>query len=564
MQTLDRFCPLILAFVGLSIAGCGGGGSGTGGTPADPPPVDVFPAPDPPHGVRAAFGDGSITVSWASLAGSSYRGFPVTTNVYISTSPNIDVRTFSESSTNQVMRGLNIMLPVVFRGLANGTPIYIVATDVANGVESRPSQEISVTPQPVPALLENVIALNDTGVDGCADLSLRNLPCPVVSLPNQDAERGRDAAARQGQLVKSGFGPTGFDFTKLDENGDPLPDDATTWPCVRDNVTGLIWEAPSDSGLTAAQNSYSWHEPDPLRNGGDPGQPNSGACAGSECDTHAFIQALSGAAHCGFQDWRLPTRRELFSLADFSRINPAIVASAFPNLPPSAFGFLWTSGTSSNTTAIGFHAWAMELSTGEMVSKPKTLFAPGDRPGYILAVRADEPQSSSPVAATAGLANQAEATCLNRENTSVPQSTPTSRYTVFPDGTLAAPATGLMWKRCLEGQTLNGDVCEGAPSTYMWADALGAAQAASFAGHSDWRLPNPKELLTIFEDRCAAPALNADLFPISGSVSAWTATPTALLMQDVFDEPWLLTFDGVVTRTSKFQTIPVLLVRDLP
>jgi hypothetical protein len=85
----------------------------------------------------------------------------------------------------------------------------------------------------------------------------------------------------------------------------------------------------------------------------------------------------------------LPTRRELFSLADFSRIDPAIVTSAFPNLPPSIIGFYWTSGTSSSTSLVGFHAWAMELSTGEIVSKPKTLRDPGDRPGFILAVRAD-------------------------------------------------------------------------------------------------------------------------------------------------------------------------------
>jgi hypothetical protein len=162
------------------------------------------------------------------------------------------------------------------------------------------------------------------------------------------------------------------------------------------------------------------------------------------------------------------------------------------------------------------------------------------------------------------LAGYSEATCLNRENTSVPESTPTSNYSILPDGTLTAPATGLMWKRCLEGQTLAVGVCEGTPTTYTWADALGTAHAVSFAGHSDWRLPNPKELLTIIEDRCAGPGLNADLFPISGVFGIWTATPTALIAQDVFDEAWLLINDGALTRTSKYQLIPILLVRNLP
>jgi hypothetical protein len=362
--------------------------TGKGGTIQKSVTVDVFPDPDPPSFISAAFGDGSATVSWSSQVGNSYAGYPVTSNVYLSTSPNIDVRTFNESPPNRVMRGLTTR-PVVIRGLSNGTSVYIVATDVANGVESAPSREISVTPQTVPPLVEQIVALNDSGVAGCTDLVLRNLPCPVPTLPDQDADQGRDAAARNGQLVKVGFGPAGFDLTKLDANGDPLPDDATTWPCIRDDVTGLIWEVPADSGLTYAQNLYTWYQPDPLLNGGEPGQPDGGSCVGSRCDTDGFIQALNAASHCGFQDWRLPTRRELFSLVDFSRIDPAIVVDAFPNLPPNFDRFFWTSGTSSSTISVGFHAWAIYVATGQIDSKSKWLFELGDRPGHILAVRAD-------------------------------------------------------------------------------------------------------------------------------------------------------------------------------
>ncbi len=363
--------------------------TGAGGTVQESTMVDVFPTPDPPQSVRAAFGDGSITVSWASLAGSFYAGYPVTTNVYVSTSPNIDVDTFSESPPNQVMRGLSIMLPVVFRGLSNGTAVYIVATDEVNGVETAPSQEISVTPQPVPPLVENIVSLNDTGVVSCANETNVNQPCPVPSRPNQDADQGRDAAARNGTLAKTGFGPAGFDFTKLDANGDPLADGATTWSCIRDNVTGLIWEVPANSGLTSAENTYTWHQPDPLLNGGDPGRPNGGVCTGSQCDTDAFIQALNAAGLCGFQDWRLPTRRELFSLADFSRVDPAIPDSAFPNTPTYFNPYYWSSNTNASTASVGVSAWAMAISTGAVLSKRKSAPFPGDRPGSILAVRAD-------------------------------------------------------------------------------------------------------------------------------------------------------------------------------
>jgi hypothetical protein len=390
VQSLHRSFPLTVVFLSIALSGCGGGGqSGRGGTPPDPPNPPTS-APDPPLTIQAAFGDGSATVSWQSQAGSSHEGFAVTTNVYVSTSPNIDVRTFRESPTNQVKRGLTIMLPVVFRELVNGTPVYIVATDVANGVESAPSDEISVTPHPVPPLVEHMVSLNDSGVYGCTDLTLRNLPCPIPTLPNQDADQGRDAAARTGQLVKTGFGPAGFDFTKLGTNGDPLPDNAPTWPCVRDNVTGLIWEVPADSGLTSVQNLYTWYQADPLLNGGFSGQPDGGSCEGSRCDTEDFIRALNDAGLCSFRDWRLPTRRELFSLADLSRTQPGIVVEAFPNLPPAnGTRFFWSSGTNSSTSTVGGVAWAMDLSTGGILGKPKWPSRPGDIPGHILAVRAD-------------------------------------------------------------------------------------------------------------------------------------------------------------------------------
>ncbi|MBE8127142.1 hypothetical protein IC627_21570 [Photobacterium damselae subsp. piscicida] len=43
---------------------------------------------------------------------------------------------------------------------------------------------------------------------------------------------------------KSGI--KGFNFVKLDKNGQELADNATDWRCVEDKNTGLIWEVKVD------------------------------------------------------------------------------------------------------------------------------------------------------------------------------------------------------------------------------------------------------------------------------------------------------------------------------
>ncbi len=64
--------------------------------------------------------------------------------------------------------------------------------------------------------------LNDTGITICGNDGTNNSVCPVAGYPGQDAEYGRDAQALAGTLQKVGGGHAGFDFTKLDSEGNPL------------------------------------------------------------------------------------------------------------------------------------------------------------------------------------------------------------------------------------------------------------------------------------------------------------------------------------------------------
>jgi hypothetical protein len=177
--------------------------------------------------------------------------------------------------------------------------------------------------------------LNDTGIDWCANDTTNHLPCPVSSHPGQDGEHGRDALARAGQLQKVGGGAAGFDFTKLAANGNALPASATSWDCVRDNHTGLIWEVKTTSGLRSRDHTYTWY--DPNSPDGNPGTANGGNCTGSACDTTGFVQAVNSQGLCGASDWRMPTRRELLGMVDYGRFNPAIDPGYFPNTPSSNF-----------------------------------------------------------------------------------------------------------------------------------------------------------------------------------------------------------------------------------
>jgi hypothetical protein len=114
-------------------------------------------------------------------------------------------------------------------------------------------------------------------------------------------------------------------------------------------------------------------------------------------------------------------------------------------------------------------------------------------------------------------------------NSSMTDKTPNSRYTVNNDGTVSDLWTGLMWAQCSQGQTWasNGGAgsCSGTTSSLTWQNALTTAETVTLASHSDWRLPNMKELSSLVARNCYDPAINETIFPSTPSSKFWSSSP---------------------------------------
>ena len=258
---------------------------------------------------------------------------------------------------------------------ASGTYTVTLTVTDDRGGEHSSSQNITVR-NPILAIATG--KLNDTGMTGCSDASSWSLPCPVAGFLGQDAESGRDFSAND-----DSDGLAGFSFTKVDASGEALPASAKEWSCVKDNVTGLLWEIhTNDGGLRDKDHTYSWYNPDPSTNGGDAGIQNGGSCSGSSCDTQGYVDAVNAAGLCGYHDWRLPTRTELLGLVNFSipEPGPVIDVNYFADTSDEALacasydsGLYWT----SSAAAQGGAAWSVGFCYARTYAAPThSLFYP--------------------------------------------------------------------------------------------------------------------------------------------------------------------------------------------
>jgi hypothetical protein len=219
------------------------------------------------------------------------------------------------------------------------------------------SDVFSVTTLATPVLQ----ALNDTGIIWGGNYPTgNNTGCIGETIDEQDCKNGRDAQAIAGTLNKVGAGHAGFDFTKLDASGNTLAATANSWSCVRDNVTGLVWEVKTlagSGGIHDADNTYRW--------GGKTARL-TGTFGTLYNDWDTLVDGSNNETLCGFSDWRVPSRKELEGLVNFNQGNPAIDSDNFPNTASSAF---WSSSPDAWSE---YDAWSVDFNNGYSNSSSRT------------------------------------------------------------------------------------------------------------------------------------------------------------------------------------------------
>ncbi len=218
-----------------------------------------------------------------------------------------------------------------------------------------------------------LVKLNDTGITWAGKYaSGNNVNCTITGTNTspQDCNQGRDA----NPLTNSDDdGHAGFSFTKLDDNGMPIANqaddyDTTPWSCVQDNVTGLVWEVKTDDGgFHDKDDTYNWYNTDSATNGGADGYADDDGpiCSGYNvadsstfCNTQAFAARVNTQSLCGQTDWRVPDINELHSIVHQGKVNPAIDANYFPNTVSSWF---WSSSPDAGSSD---SAWGLYFGYG--------------------------------------------------------------------------------------------------------------------------------------------------------------------------------------------------------
>ena len=192
-----------------------------------------------------------------------------------------------------------------------------------------------------------------------------------------------------------------------------------------------------------------------------------------------------GVSFDGYDDWRLPTIKEMYSLILFSGRDIAPESTSDNNLTPfidnNIFEFAY-GDLDAGERLIDMQCATTNVYVSDEVSE--TVFGVNFADGRIKGYGTGMPF---------GGMDKAFNYLLVRGNTSYG----INEFVDNDDGTITDESTSLMWMQDDNGEGV------------LWKDALAYAEGKEFAGHSDWRLPDVKELHSIVDYTRSPAATNS-------------------------------------------------------
>lgn len=322
--------------------------------------------------------------------------------------------------------------------------------------------EFILSPAPVTA----THPLNDTGVTAaqCYRAGTNNLAnClseeALALNDQQDGMIGRDV-----MHPDPADGTLGFSF-RLVSNPSGGHYDRTE--CIRDEVTGLMWEGKTgDGGLRDGDRAFT-------HTGNDQAD-----------DVARYVREMNDLSLCGFGDWRLPKASELHGLVRVQPTSPLIDVEWFPNTSDYVYGY-WVSDQDNAQPEVGY---TINFINGGLGWENRSF-----KIGRVRLVRGGSQDNN--------------------------------RYVIEADGTeVRDRQTGLIWRRCTEGQSFNGQTCTGEPIPFNEHEPA-LRHAKTQVG---WRVPNVKELASILDlTRVSDGGIDPVAFPGQppGWIIYWSSTP---------------------------------------
>ncbi len=223
-----------------------------------------------------------------------------------------------------------------------------------------------------------------------------------------------------------------------------------------------------------------------------------------------FRQAVAGASKCrvaGYTDWRLPTIKELYSLILFSGTDPDPMSrdssGQKPFIDTRYFKFRYGDAARGERIIDSQFATCTKYVSTTMRGD-QTMFGVNFADGRIKGYGMRSPRTGG---------DKTFHVLYVRGNTSYGE----NDFRDNDNGTVTDEATGLTWMKVDSGKLKAGKDKDG---KLNWQEALDWAENLEYAGYSDWRLPNVKELQSIVDyTRSPATTNSAAIDPVFQATS---------------------------------------------